>query len=330
MTGLFQNFDYARPASLEELTKLVTDYQQKGRKFAFAAGGTDLIPKLKTGVTTLDSLISLSGLTELGEISKQGNNIRIGALATLSDVANSDLIREHLPTLAGAAHKVASPQIRNRATIGGNIMVDNRCVYINQSELNRECHSPCFKAGGEVCHLVKSAKRGDDILCQARFVSDTAPILLLLGARITLTGPDGQREMALDELYPGDGIDSKSLKKGEVITVIGVEVPEDCRIYYEKLAIRNALDFPSLGVAVRLTDRGLSVALTGLNPRPGIFTVKSADYDSFDDMLSAVIAQAMGFAVTYQQDFFPRGYRKDMIPVFIRRGIDHIRKETDI
>lgn len=329
MTGLLQNFDYIRPASLEELNKLVTDYQQTGRKFAFSAGGTDLIPKLKTGVTTLDSLISLSGLTELSEISKRGNSLRIGALATLGDVADSDLIREHLPTLAGAAHKVASPQIRNRATIGGNIMVDNRCVYINQSDLNRECHSPCFKAGGEVCHLVKSARRGDDILCQARFVSDTAPVLLLLNATINIAGPDGQREMALDQLYLNDGIDNKSLKKAEVITAIEVEIPEDCRIYYEKLAIRNALDFPSLGVAVRLEGKDLSVALTGLNPRPGIFTAKSANYDSFDDMVAAVIAQAMGFAVTYQQDFFPRGYRKDMIPVFIRRGIDHIlEKQT--
>ncbi|NOZ42439.1 MAG: hypothetical protein GXP02_04640 [Alphaproteobacteria bacterium] len=328
MSSLPENFDYVRPATLDQLSALVTEYQQKDRSFAFSAGGTDLIPKLKTRLLNLDSLISLNGLTELTGIEKHAHHITIGALSTLSEVADSDLISQYLPTLGDAARKVASPQIRNRATIGGNIMVDNRCSYINQSPINRESHSPCFKAGGDVCHLVKSAKRGDEILCQARFVSDTAPVLLLLDAKITITGAAGPRKIKLAELYLNDGIDNKNINSGEVITAIDIEIPDKCRMDYQKLAIRNALDFPSLGVAVRLSDNGVSVALTGLNPRPGVFQADTADYDSFDNMIAAICAEAMGFAVTYQQDFFPRGYRKDMIAVFIRRGVDRIMKES--
>lgn len=328
MSTLLEKFDYDRPTTWDQLTQLVQDYQQQGRKFAFAAGGTNLIPQLKVKSFSLDNMISLAGLTELNRIERQGDRLVIGALTPLCDIVTSDLITEYLPTLAEAAHKVASPQIRNRATLGGNIMVDNRCIYINQSTLNRGCHAPCFKADGDICHLVKSAKRGDETLCQARFVSDTAPILLLLGAELRLVGPDGTRQIQLDELYLNDGIISRSLKPGELISHIDIKIPHRSHFHYEKLTIRKALDFPSLGVAVSLCDGDLGVALTGLNVRPGLFRAKSADYDTFEDMVVDVTEQAMGFAVTYQQDFFPRAYRKSMIPVFIRRGIDAILKET--
>lgn len=327
MSLLQENFDFVRPTSLAQLNDLVKEYQKQGQIFTFSAGGTDVIPQLKAQPYGLDKFISLNGLQDLANVKKEGGYIVIGALTTLNTLANHDLIREYLPALAHAAHKVASPQIRNRATIGGNIMVDNRCVYINQSSINRECHSPCFKADGDVCHLVKSAKRGDEVLCQARFVSDTAPILLLLEAKITIAGPEGPRTIKLDDLYLNDGIDSKSIKSGEVITTIEVEIPENTGLHYEKLAIRAALDFPSLGVAVRITGKDLSVALTGLNTRPGIFRANSDNYDTFDHMVTELSKQAADFGKTYNQDFFPRAYRKNMIPVFIRRGVARILKD---
>lgn len=327
MSLVSENFDFVRPTSLEQLNELVKECQEKNQKFAFAAGGTDVMPKLKTGSFKINKFISLNGLQDLNNVILKDNKIIIGALTTLCDLANHDLIKKYLPALAYAAHKVASPQIRNRATIGGNIMVDNRCIYINQSSLNRECHEPCYKADGDVCHIVKSAKRGDEILCQARFVSDTAPLLLLLGAKITIAGANGSRKINLDELYLIDGIDSRSLKSNEVITTIEVEIPENTAMHYEKLAIRNALDFPSLGVAIRITGDDLSVALTGLNTRPGVFRANADSYDTFDDMVTDISEQASNSVKTYSQDFFPRGYRKDMIPVFIRRGVDSILKE---
>ncbi|PCI50934.1 MAG: hypothetical protein COB49_03200 [Alphaproteobacteria bacterium] len=327
MSLLLENFDFVRPTSLEHLNDLVKDYQEKGHEFTFSAGGTALIPKLKTQSFKIDKFISLNGLKDLHNVKKEGFYITIGALTTLSTIANHELTRIYLPALAHATRKVASPQIRNRATIGGNIMVDNRCIYINQSSINRECHSPCFKADGDVCHLVKSARRGDEVLCQARFVSDTAPILLLLNTKITIAGPKGPRKIKLGDLYLNDGIDSKSIEPGEVITTLEVEIPENTGLHYEKLAIRNALDFPSLGVAVRITDKDLSVALTGVNTRPGVFRANLDDYNTFDDMVSNISKQAADFGKTYNQDFFPRAYRKSMIPVFIRRGVNSILKD---
>lgn len=327
MSILLEEFTYARPETLEQLTTLVRRYEADGDHYIFSAGGTDVVPKLKTQVIRPDHMISLTGLEELNHIEKRDNHIIIGALTPLSDLATDDLIQQYLPALGHAARKVASPQIRNRATIGGNIMVENRCIYINQSPINRECHAPCFKADGDICHLVKSAKRGDEVLCQARFVSDTAPVLLLLEAEINIMGPEGTRKIKLDDLYLPDGIDSRNIASGEVITTIEVEIPEDTDLHYEKLAIRKALDFPSLGVAVRMTGEDLSVALTGLNTLPGVFRAKADDYDIFDNMVSDICDQAMGFAVTYQQDFFQRGYRKAMIPVFIRRAVMSILKE---
>lgn len=332
MSTLLNDFQYARPTSLDELQKLVSSFQANGEKFLFSAGGTNLVPLMKTQLFKLDHMISLTGLRELNQIEQKDNHLIIGAMTTLSDVATDSLVQQFLPTLAKAAHKVASPQIRNRATIGGNIMVDNRCIYINQSSLNRESHSPCFKADGDVCHLVKSAKRGDEILCQARFVSDTAPVLLLLNAEVNIVGPHGARKIKLHDLYRRDGIDNKSLEPGEIIITLEVEIPHSFSLSYEKLAIRNALDFPSLGVAVRLStqadDQSLSVALTGLNTYPGVFHAQLTNYDTLEAMVTDLSIKASDFAVTYQQDFFPRAYRKSMIPVFIQRGVERILKET--
>jgi len=333
MSTLLQDFEFSRPASFAQLNDLLRDLRQRGQDYVFSAGGTNVIPVLKTRLYKPDHMISLTGLQELNRIERKGDHIHIGALTTLSDLASHDLIRTHLPALGKAAHKVASPQIRNRATIGGNLMVDNRCIYINQSAINRQSHSPCFKADGDVCHLVKSAKRGDETLCQARFVSDTAPVLLLLKTEVNIVGPSGRRNINLNELYKQDGIDSKSLKAGEVITSLEVEIPQAAGLHYQKLAIRNALDFPSLGVAVRMDERAgrreLGVALTGLNTHPGVFHANSTNYATFDDMVADICARASDFAVTYQQDFFPRAYRKSMIPVFIRRGVETIEKEKN-
>ncbi len=327
MTAPKKDFDFTRPKTIEQLYNLVQECQHKGRHFVFSAGGTDIILHLKSEILSPDIVISLTGLHALNNIEKHGNHIIIGALTSLSDLCSNGHIQGYLPALAQAARKVASPQIRNRATIGGNIMVENRCSYINQSRLNRQSHSPCFKADGNICHLVKSVKRGDAILCQARFVSDTAPILLLQDSILKIIGPAGPREIKLADLYLNDGIESKSLMRGEIITHIKVEIPENSACHYEKLTIRNALDFPALGVAVLRRGNGdISVALTGLNTRPGVFHATLEKHETFDDMLVDICQKASDFTVTYQQDFFPRGYRKNMISVFIRRGINRILK----
>lgn len=324
-------FDFERPASLAALTVLLAQLSAQGRDYALAAGTTDLMPQIKRGVKVPEVVVSLNGLAELAGIeARDDGSVRIGALTRLADVAASPLLRRHCPALAQAAARVASPPIRQRATLGGNLLVDNRCSYINQSPLNRAAHAACFKAGGEVCHIVESARRGALPQCQARFVSDTAPVLLLLDAVLSLVSPRGTRRLPLADFYRDDGIDRHHLAADEVLAAIELPAPDGRRIDYDKLAIRRALDFPSLGIALGVREDAigalgeLSVAMTGVGTHPGQWRFRTAEHASAQAMLDAACAAARDSATTYQQDFFPREYRKRMIEVFIRKAAQRL------
>lgn len=328
MNTQLSGFEFERPAGLPALRTLLTRLGREQRRFAVAAGGTDLMPQLKQRLVAPEVLVSLNGVGELGGIELQDDGtLRIGALTRLADLVDSALVRQHQPALAAAAGRVASPQIRNRATLGGNLLVNNRCIYVNQSPLNRAVHAPCFKVDGDVCHIVKSAVRGQLPQCQARFVSDTAPVLLLLEARLVLLRGRGERRVPLRRFYRNDGMERNVLRPGEIIGWIEVPPATGLQVDYDKLAVRNALDFPSLGVAVgvRRDAAGqpleLSVALTGLGTHPGYWRHAITDPASLPKVVAKAGARAGKFATTYQQDFFPRDYRKKMIGVFIQRSL---------
>lgn len=321
------HFDFERPHSLVALTDLLTTLSTQGRDYALAAGATDLMPQIKHGLKTPHVMVSLNGLGELSRIEACADGgVVIGALTRLADLAAHPLIGQRYPTLAHAALRVASPPIRQRATLGGNLLVDNRCIYINQSAINRAAHSPCFKAGGDVCHLVKSAVLGKLPQCQARFVSDTAPVLLLLDAELHLLSARGERRLPLADFYCDDGMQRHLLATDEVLAAIALPAAVGLRIDYDKLAIRRVLDFPSLGIALGVREDGrgklreLSLAMTGIGTHPGQWRFTAADHDGAPSMLAAACARARGFASTYDQDFFPRDYRKRMIDVFIRKA----------
>jgi len=311
---------YHRPASLDEAIGRARELAGQGLAFAWLAGGSDLVPRIKQHDDEVQALIALGSIAALHDIHAHGEHgLSIGALASLADVAGDALVAGRAPALAAAAARVASPQIRNQATLGGNLLVDRRCIYYNQSTINRQCHRPCFKAGGDHCPLIKSVRRGDRPQCHARFVSDTVPVLLVMGATVRLAGPGGTRRLPLAELYRPDGIDGLAVARDEVLTAIEIAPPADMRFAYDKLAIRNTLDFPSLGVAAGFDGRRLRVGLTGVNTHPGLLEFAADDFPAAGQMLEAACQQASDFAETYNQDFFGRGYRKDMIPVFLRR-----------
>lgn len=319
------HLQYHRPDSLADATALAERLNNEGLNFAWLAGGSDLVPRIKLHAGQVQALIALGGIGNLRGIGSFGERgLSLGALTPLADIVSSPLVAERAPALAAAAARVASPQIRNQATLGGNLLVDRRCSYYNQSEINRQSHRPCFKAGGEHCPLIKSVRAGDWPQCHARFVSDTVPVLLLMGARVRLAGAGGERTIALAELYRPDGIDGLALDAEEIVTGIDIETPPDMTITYAKLAIRNTLDFPSLGVAAAFDGRTLGVALTGVNTHPGLERFALADFDSPEAMLEAACTRSQAFAETYNQDFFSRGYRKDMIPVLLRRAVERL------
>ena len=317
-------FDYQRPQSLSELHQLVGSYLYRGVNFRFSGGGTDLIPLFKSNAIEADALISLSALKELSGIAPYGDTLRIGAGTKLSEVAQNPLVREVAPALTNAASRVGSEPIRNPATLGGNLLVTNRCIYYNQTEQNRTTHRPCFKANGDFCHVVKSAKRGVTTpLCQARFVSDTVPVLLLLDAELEFAGPEGSRRVALSDFYAPEGLENHKMDRTELLLAVHFRPRSTRAVHYEKLAIRQVLDFPSLGVAVSRDANGdLGAALTGVQTHPGHFRYRRDEFDSDEAMLQRAVKDASAFTVTYNQDFFPRAYRKDMVDVFIRRGFD--------
>lgn len=324
-------FGFERPDSLAALTARLAHLTAAGGDYVLAAGATDLMPQIKQGVITPSRLISLNGVRELQGIALHADgSCRIGALTRLADLAGDARLRRRYPALCAAAGRVASPPIRQRASLGGNLLVDNRCIYVNQSRINRAVHAACFKSGGEVCHLVKSAVRGELGQCQARCVSDTAPVLLLLDAVLHLTSPRGERRLPLARFYRDDGMLRHVLASDEVLVAIELPPADGLRIDYDKLAIRRGLDFPSLGIALGVRADGagalreLSLAMTGIGTHPGCWRFAAAAHTSPGALLEAAIAAARDSATTYQQDFFPRDYRKRMIEVFIRRAAQRL------
>jgi 4-hydroxybenzoyl-CoA reductase subunit beta len=327
------SFAFERPASLTALHGLLARLTTERRDYLLAAGATDLMPQIRHGLLAPEVLVSLNGLAELGGIDwHDDGGCTIGALVRLADLAADPRLQEHYPALAQAASRVASPPIRQRATLGGNLLVDNRCSYHNQGALNRQAHTACFKSGGDICHVVKSAERGVLPQCQARFVSDTAPVLLLLDAVLRIVGAQGERRLPLATLYCDDGIERHRLAAGEVLVAIELPPASGWRIDYDKLTIRRALDFPSLGIALGLRDAAegvpaqLAVAMTGIGTRPGHWHFSAAD-GAPRALLDAACEAARGHAKLYDQDYFPRDYRRRMIEVFIRRAAQRLGGE---
>jgi len=234
-------------------------------------------------------------------------------------------INKFLPILSNVTRKVASFQIRSRATIGGNLLVDNRCIYFNQSREIKCSQGLCYKDGGSKCLLIPSVKRTSNPLCRARFVSDLAPVLILLNAVLRIESNKGTKQIPLREFYFEDGINRNILKRGEFLSAIeinGVTGKEDCvsnlHLGYKKLRIRDSIDFPSLGVALRKDAERLLIVLTGVDVCPKYLSLILKDFKNEKEMYQQACIQAKKIVKPLKQDFFPPSYRKQMVEVFVR------------
>ena len=233
------------------------------------AGGTDLMPNLRRGIGAPDMLLDLSGIEELKQLRREGKAWLIGAGVTLQSLASDSQILAELPVLAQAAAAVAGPSHRGVATLGGNLCLDTRCVFYNQSEWWRQSNNYCLKYRGDICHVAPQGAR-----CHAAWSGDLAPALIALDASIELLGSGGPRSLPLADFYQDDGAKPLQLLPGELVT--GVRIPaqaQGMRCAYRKARVRAAVDFPLAGVAMRLLmSEGvlteLRVALTGTNSQP--------------------------------------------------------------
>jgi 4-hydroxybenzoyl-CoA reductase subunit beta len=242
-------FRYAAPRYARDAARMLSD---GGADAMAVAGGTDLYPNMKRRQFTPKMLVGLRRVEDARGISANGA-LRLGALATLADVAADATVNARWPVVARAAGLVASPLLRNAATVGGNLCVDTRCNYYNQTEFWRASIGYCMKKDGDICLVAPGSDK-----CWALSSSDTAPVMIALGASVSLVTARGERRVAVADLYGPDGIDYLAKRPDEILTEVHVPDIAGWRATYRKLRRRGSIDFPVVGVAaaVRLATGG--------------------------------------------------------------------------
>lgn len=234
-------FEFRTPRTLDEAARILDG---QGPSTMPLAGGTDLLPNMKRRQQVPRTLMSLRHVVGLSQIELGQQGSRLGACLTLSDIAADPRFRNGLSALSQAAAQVATPQIRNMATLGGNICLDTRCNYYDQSYEWRKAINFCLKKDGTTCWVAPGSKR-----CVAVSSTDTAPALIALGARVRLVSRSGEREVLLSDLYNNDGINYSRRRPDEILSEVLLDSLHGWKSTYWKLRRRGSFDFPVLSVA---------------------------------------------------------------------------------
>ncbi len=304
------DFDVATPASVEEALELLA-----GRDDAMlVAGGTDLVPKMKRRQMEPGLVVSLERIESLRGIAIDGDGIRIGALTTLGTLERDDRLKP-FDAVRSAVAQVATPIIRSRATVGGNLLQDTRCRYYDRSEFWRDAVGNCMKKDGDVCRVATSATR-----CYATLCSDLAPALIVLGAEAVIVG-DTARTAPLETIYRDDGIDSLDLAGGVLTHVLLMDRGIDST--YRKLRMRGSFDFPEVGVAVGMSggpdELAVCVAVVGVSSRVEV-TRATLDTGGIEGLIESIFKEIRPMDTMY----FPPAYRKKMAKRMMTRSFDEL------
>jgi 4-hydroxybenzoyl-CoA reductase subunit beta len=258
---------YIEPQTVQDVLKLKKKY---GKESFILAGGTDVIPMLKRRNISCRYIISIKKIPELKIISFDKNEgITIGAAVTLRELIDNKTISDAYPILSKAAGSVAYNQIRNMATLVGNICLDNKCTFFNQSKLWWQSRKDCFKRGGDRCYVVKKGSE-----CHALSAADTASALIALDAGLVIRRPSGTRRIAVEDFFTGDGRRPHHLQDNEFVT--GVEIPPPApgwRHGYLKKSLRGSVDFAIASMSLRLRSNGhvaedMRIVLNGISTKP--------------------------------------------------------------
>jgi len=278
-------FGFESPRTIAEAARILA---AEGPQAMLIAGGTDLVPNMKRRHQTPATLVSLRKIDELHKM-----NGSLGACLTLTEIVESDLVRERYRALWQAAAQIATPHLRNMGTLGGNLCLDTRCTYYNQNHEWRQAIDFCLKKEGETCWVATASKR-----CVAVSSTDSAPALIALGAKVRLVSVAEEREVALADLYRNDGINYLSRRPEEILTEVMLPGAEGWKSTYWKLRRRGSFDFPVLGVAAAVRMKGdiveeARIALGAVASRP--FLVDKAGAGLVGKKLTDdVIAEAAG------------------------------------
>jgi 4-hydroxybenzoyl-CoA reductase subunit beta len=317
-------FTVEHPSSADDVVTLLTRH---GDKAKLCAGGTDVVPNLKHGLHEPDVLIHLGRVQGLRGIEERDDELVLGAMTTLHDVATHEAVRRWTPSFAQAAAHVAGPQLRRMGTLGGNLCLDTRCLYYNQTYFWREAMGFCLKKDGELCHVVTSGKK-----CVAAASNDTATALLALDATVEIQSADGTRDVKLAEFYVAEGRHNTILGPGELL--VRVRVPKRSAAHrrvegFAKLRHRESIDYPllSVGVCFDVDEDDVvtraAVVVNAIAARPKVVNTKALLGKTLDDALVdelCAIAHKKVTPLTNISD--DPAWRKDMVPVYVRRACD--------
>lgn len=313
---ILPQFEFHQPTSITEAVAIA---QSCNGDFDFMSGGTDLLPNYKNRLNARRNVISLALIKELYEVSAT----RIGAMARLVDIGDHGDLKKKLPVIPSTVSQIATPLIREAGTIGGNILLDTRCFYFNQSWFWRDSKAFCLKADGTTCLVVPQDK-----VCYATYCGDLAPVLIVLGSSFILTGAHGRREVPAKSFFVHDGIARHVKQREELLSHIAIpNEAQQLRAGYLKLRVRDSMDFPVLGVAAALelaerTIQRLHIALTGVATTPLHFddmTDALVGDQLTGDLIEHVSDEIMNQVTLYRNVALSPQYRKAMVGVYLRR-----------
>ncbi len=315
-------FTYLAPRTVADATRALAEH---GADAMLVAGGTDLYPNMKRRQFEPKVLVGLGAIRELRGIAGSAERgLSLGPTTTLTAVAHHPEVLKDYPALATAAGLVSSPQLRNQGTIGGNVCVDTRCNYYNQSHAWRKAIGFCMKKDGDICLVAPGSPR-----CWAVSSSDTAPVLWSLGARVRLVGPAGGRTIPIGELYRDDGIEYLAKQRDEILAEIVLPPAERWRSIYLKLRRRGSFDFPVLGVAAalrmdgdRVDEARIVLGAVASLPREARDAAQAL---AGERLTPAVIARVADLAAEPAKPLdntdYAHFYRKKMTRVFVARAL---------
>jgi 4-hydroxybenzoyl-CoA reductase subunit beta len=320
------SFYYQQPRTLRDALDMKADAGPDGM---FVAGGTDLYPNMKRRHQEPRTVISLMGIPELGadgRIDGSADRITLGACATLSKLSDHPTIRRS--AVGTAARLVSTPLLRNMGTLGGNLCLDTRCNYYNQSYEWRKSIDFCMKKDGKICWVAPSSPR-----CWAVSSSDVAPVMVAIGAEYRLVGPHGERVVPAARFYYNDGINYLTKQPDEILMDVRLPAANGWDAVYHKLRRRGSFDFPVLGVAAWIQWNGKTVSdarivLGGVasypQEIPEAATVLRGNQLA-DEFTTAAAEAAYRPSKPMDNTDFDLSWRKQMTRVYVKRALEELR-----
>jgi 4-hydroxybenzoyl-CoA reductase subunit beta len=318
-------FRYYSPRTIAEAITMRSDAGPEG---AYVAGGTDLYPNMKRRQQTPRVVVGLSRVTELSRIQERDGRLILCAGLLLSDVENDSRVRARYPGLAHAVSEISTPPLRNMGTLGGNLLLDTRCNYYDQNYEWRKAIDFCMKTDAQqICWVAPGSPK-----CLAVQSADTVPVLIAMNARAVLASRDGEREIAVEDLYRNDGIDYVTKRPDELLTEVILPARNGWRASYRKLRRRGAFDFPVLSVgaavwrdgatvtAARLVLGGVASAPIRLTAAESVLVGGPLDEERIRDASGA----ALGPSRPMDNTDFSFLWRKEMTRKFVARALEDL------